>query len=826
MRGATARVSTDPLSPPPRLCQDAVRIKTSGPSPADVAAVRLIPVRDRAIGGRGKADALNVKAAPWRWVPPTVAGAAFVGAEPRWAALPETSAVHLLRLIRERDWTSAAYAGDGAPPLKLSFFRDTGQGAAPAWPGYRALVSVATDSDGTSYGPEHWVDLPRPGPPTHAADHLAGGTHGGHHRSKRAAPPPGRPGDVGHNQVFDALFKAYEQRLPDAALEQLAVEGWADRTAHEYDCPADSLLHVSHVLTPTRAAPLRVLADSAPVAVAIFFSLGFLGAALALGIFRRRTGMPTDIQEAIEFAQSKGKARKEGTTGVTFAMVAGADATLDEVRFVVDFLKDPTAYAAQGAVPPKGILLEGGPGTGKTLIAKAVAGEAGVPFYQMSGSEFVEAIVGVGAARVRDLFKRARVQGEPCIIFVDEIDAVGVRRAEGGRRASEEREQTLNQLLSELDGFTPGCGVVFFAATNRSDLLDPALLRPGRFDRRIEVGLPDARGRLAVLKVHAATRAIAPSVDLQQLALDTPGLSGAELANVLNEAALAACRRQAAAVEQGDVDTALDRILFGLKRPPLPARLPTRASMAAHEAGIGVVSEALRREAAAAGATPRVEAVERVSIVPRGDSWSRTVLARRGEDAYFAVTRGRVRDRLAVLVAGHAAEAELGGATGPSTYAQKTGALAKAGALAEKAAGEYGLGDPKKPPPSYAAAAPGGPAAVVASKYQVAAASLDTDAFGGAPPRGAGFQPGDAAGDAARLEAWGLVRAAYARARALVRAHAAAVAAVRDALLADGDVSGDELRAMMDAHPPRAPRGGGAARAARAARAFGGGADT
>jgi ATP-dependent metalloprotease FtsH len=655
--------------------------------------------------------------------------------------------------------------------------------------------------DGT-FGAPAWVDLPVAGPPTYTHDALAGGTHGGAYRAKRAAPPPGRLADIGYNQVFDALYRAYEERLAPEAVETLAAHGWVDRAAHPYDCPADARLLVEHVLVPTPPAPLRVLRDRAPVALAIFFSLGFLGAALALGIFRRRKGMPTDIQEAIEFAQSKGRARREGTTGVTFDMVAGADATLDEVRFVVDFLKDPAAYAASGAVPPKGILLEGGPGTGKTLIAKAVAGEAGVPFYQMPGSEFVEAIVGVGAARVRDLFKRARVQNEPCIVFVDEIDAVGTRRAEGDRRPNEEREQTLNQLLSELDGFAPGSGVVFIAATNRSDLLDPALLRPGRFDRRITVGLPDARGRLAVLKVHAAKRPLSPAVDLQQLALDTPGLSGAELANVINEAALCTARRGGDAVDQADVDLALDRILFGLRRAPLPDRLKPRLHMAAHEAGVAIVSEALRRDAAAAGHPPRNEAVERVSIAPRGDSWSRTVLARGVEADYFAVTRGRLRARLAVLLAGHAAEAELC-PDGASTYAVQTAALARARTLATRAVGEYGLLSPGvKPPPAYAPVVGSGVAVVVTSKYQTAALSLDTDAFQGVPPRGAGFQSPDPDSDAQRRAAWALVRGAWARARRVVRENGAAAVALRDALLEREDVSGDEVRALMAAHPP------------------------
>ena len=761
-----------------------------------------MPVRNMAPGGRSKSDIFNIEFHDYKWVPESVAGPGFSGGvAPAWSRLPRKSPLDLWAGIRRRDWTSDVFDA-AAPPWSLSLYRDAGRVCGPSWPGYRVVVrEAAPGSPPGTWGEPCWVDLPRPGLPTYTADALAGGTHGGLYRTKRTAPTPGRPSDIGFNQIFDALYRAYEERLSPAALNELAAQGWVDRNKHVYDCPADSLLHIHHVLTPTPPAPLRDFIDRAPVAFAIFFSLGFLGAALAAGIFRRRKGMPTDIQEAIEFAQSKGRARKEGTTGVTFDMVAGADATLDEVRFVVDFLKDPSAYAARGAVPPKGILLEGGPGTGKTLIAKAVAGEAGVPFYQMSGSEFVEAIVGVGAARVRDLFRRARVQNEPCIVFVDEIDAVGTRRAEGDRRPNEEREQTLNQLLSELDGFAPGCGVVFFAATNRSDLLDPALLRPGRFDRRITVGLPDARGRLAVLRVHAARRPLDETVDLSQLALDTPGLSGAELANVLNEAALVAARRSGTSISQADVDAAVDRILYGLRRAPLPDRLRPRRHMAAHEAGTALVSEVLRRSATAAGRAPVVESVERVSIAPRGGSWSRTVLARGVEETYFAVTRGRLRARLAVLLAGHAAEAELC-EDGPSTYAYNTGALERARALAERVVGEYALLRPSAPP-SYARGVPSIEArAVVTSKYQTAALSLDNDVFGGAPPLGAGFQPPDPAIDAQRRAAWAIVRGAWLYARRVIRANRGAADALTAALLEREDVSGDEVRDIMAAHPP------------------------
>lgn len=353
----------------------------------------------------------------------------------------------------------------------------------------------------------------------------------------------------------------------------------------------------------------------------------------------------------------------QGKTNVTFKDVAALGSVVEELEEVVAFLKDPKRFNSVGARPPKGLLLEGGPGVGKTLIAKAVAGEAGVPFYSMSGSEFVEIIVGVGAARVRDLFKRARVNA-PCLIFVDEIDAMGGKRAPAMMRGNEEREQTLNQLLTEMDGFTPDTGVIFIGATNRADLLDPALLRPGRFDRKVTVLKPTTQGRADILRVHAKKIKLNPEVDLDQLARDLPGLSGAELANVLNEAALCALRR-GGTPEEGvcvpDVYAAVDRIQQGIERTALGKHLPVVRRLACHEAGHALVATMLRQQ------NHLLEPVERVSIQPRGDEWTRTLYLRGDDETYCMSTRARMLDRLKVMLAGRAAEEVM--YTDPSTHA-------------------------------------------------------------------------------------------------------------------------------------------------------------
>ncbi|MCS6857803.1 MAG: ATP-dependent zinc metalloprotease FtsH [Sandaracinaceae bacterium] len=331
---------------------------------------------------------------------------------------------------------------------------------------------------------------------------------------------------------------------------------------------------------------------------------------------------------------------------VTFDDVAGIDEAKAELMEVVSFLKNPQAYQALGARPPKGVLLVGPPGTGKTLLARAVAGEAGVPFFAISGSEFVQMFVGVGAARVRDLFEQAKERA-PCIVFIDELDAIGRSRAGigAGSMAHEEREQTLNQLLVEMDGFDASSGVVILAATNRPEILDPALLRAGRFDRQVVVDRPDVRGRKAILEVHARKIKLGPDVDLELIAKRTPGMAGADLANVVNEAAIAATRRGASQVEARDFEEAVDRIQLGLKKQGRVMSPAERKRIAYHEAGHALVALNLKH----------ADPVHRITIIPRSIGALGATLQLPTEDRNM-LTQAELEDRIAVMLGGRAAE--------------------------------------------------------------------------------------------------------------------------------------------------------------------------
>jgi len=328
---------------------------------------------------------------------------------------------------------------------------------------------------------------------------------------------------------------------------------------------------------------------------------------------------------------------------VTFKDVAGVDEAKEELREVVEFLRDPEQFSKLGAKIPKGVLLMGPPGTGKTLLGRAVAGEAGVPFLTISGSDFVEMFVGVGASRVRDLFENAR-RLAPCIVFVDEIDAVGRHRGAGLGGGHDEREQTLNQLFVEMDGFEASSGIIVMAATNRPDVLDPALLRPGRFDRHITVGLPDINGREAILKIHAAGKIMAPDVDLKVIARGTPGFSGADLANLVNEAALLAGRAQKEAVEMIDFKKAKDRVLMGVEKKGLVMNEREKEVVAYHEAG----------HAIAAKMTPGSDPVHKVTIIPRGRALGVTMQLPL-EDRYL-MSKSFALGQLVILMGGRAAE--------------------------------------------------------------------------------------------------------------------------------------------------------------------------
>jgi len=359
----------------------------------------------------------------------------------------------------------------------------------------------------------------------------------------------------------------------------------------------------------------------------------------------RRMGGGQGIGGMMSIGKSKAKVYVETDTKVTFQDVAGVDEAKTELQEVIDFLKDPKGYGSLGARMPKGILLVGPPGTGKTLLARAVAGEAGVPFYSISGSEFVEMFVGVGAARVRDLFEQAR-QAAPAIIFIDELDALGRARGAGNiQGGNDEREQTLNQLLSELDGFDPSEGVVLLSATNRPEILDPALLRAGRFDRQVLVDRPDREGRVQILKVHMKNIVLAPDMELDDIAALTTGFSGADLANLVNEAALLATRRRGEAVTKDDLTNAIERIVAGLEKSNRLINPRERKIVAYHEMGHALVSMAL----------PGVDEVHKVSIIPRGIGALGYTIQRPTEDR-FLMTEAELRDKIAVLMGGRAAE--------------------------------------------------------------------------------------------------------------------------------------------------------------------------
>jgi cell division protease FtsH len=429
----------------------------------------------------------------------------------------------------------------------------------------------------------------------------------------------------------------------------------------------------SEGVDPGIVAPIVGSIDWGAIGLTVILPIVLLGALFYFLFFRAARGAGT---QAFNFSKSRARLTLDKRPEVTFADVAGAEEAKEEVQEIVEFLKFPQKFQALGGRIPRGVLLVGPPGTGKTLLAKAIAGEARVPFYSISGSEFVEMFVGVGAARVRDLFEQAK-RNAPCLIFIDEIDAVGRHRGAGLGGGHDEREQTLNQILAEMDGFDTNANVIVMAATNRPDILDPALLRPGRFDRHVVIDLPDIKGRKAILEVHAKGKALAKEVDLETLAKETPGFSGADLANVINEAAILAARRNRKDITLKELEDAADRTIAGPERKSRIISPKEKQIIAYHESGHALTARML----------PNADPVHKVSIVARGimGGWTRYLPT---EDRHLW-TKSQFEDRLAVNLGGRVAEEITFGEI--TTGAQHD--LEEATKLAREMVTQYGMSE-------------------------------------------------------------------------------------------------------------------------------------
>ncbi|HGY5556671.1 MAG TPA: ATP-dependent zinc metalloprotease FtsH [Prochlorococcus sp.] len=453
--------------------------------------------------------------------------------------------------------------------------------------------------------------------------------------------------DQGTAQVVESDGRRAEVNLaPDKDLLKLLTE-------HNVDI----------AVQPTRQASAWQQA-----AGSLIFPLLLLGGLFFL--FRRAQG-GSGGNPAMSFGKSKARVQMEPSTQVTFSDVAGIEGAKLELTEVVDFLKNPDRFTAVGAKIPKGVLLVGAPGTGKTLLAKAVAGEAAVPFFSISGSEFVEMFVGVGASRVRDLFEQAK-KNAPCIVFIDEIDAVGRQRGAGLGGGNDEREQTLNQLLTEMDGFEGNTGIIIVAATNRPDVLDAALLRPGRFDRQVVVERPDYTGRLQILKVHARDKTLAKDVDLDKVARRTPGFTGADLANLLNEAAILAARRELTEVSNDEISDAIERVMAGPEKKDRVISDRRKRLVAYHEAGHALVGALM----------PDYDTVQKISIIPRGQAGGLTFFTpseERMESGLYS--RAYLQNQMAVALGGRVAEEIVYGedevTTGASNDLQQVAQVAR-----------------------------------------------------------------------------------------------------------------------------------------------------
>lgn len=444
----------------------------------------------------------------------------------------------------------------------------------------------------------------------------------------------------------EMIFSEFIAKLDAGSVEEVVItENYVTGRLRDGKKFKTYLAEYPDLVKDLKAKGVKITAkppDQNPWYVNFFFSWGPIIFLVLIWIFFMRQ-MQTGGNKALSFGKSKAKLMSDKAVKITFADVAGIEEAKEEVQEVIDFLKSPQKFSKLGGKIPKGVLLVGAPGTGKTLLAKAIAGEAGVPFFSISGSDFVEMFVGVGASRVRDLFEQAK-KSAPCIIFIDEIDAVGRHRGAGIGGGHDEREQTLNQLLVEMDGFEGNAGVIILAATNRPDVLDPALLRPGRFDRQVVVPVPDVKGRLEIIKVHTKNIPLDENVKLEVIARGAPGFTGADLANLVNEAALLAARKSKSNVDMSDFEFAKDKVLMGVERKSMIISDSEKKNTAYHEAG----------HTLAAKLTPGTDPIHKVSIIPRGRALG--VTQQLPIDDRYTYSEDYLLKALTVLLGGRAAE--------------------------------------------------------------------------------------------------------------------------------------------------------------------------
>jgi len=421
--------------------------------------------------------------------------------------------------------------------------------------------------------------------------------------------------------------------------------------------------------------PVKTAGPGIGIAGNLILPILLIGGLILLA--RRSNSMPGGPGQAMQFGKTKARFAMEAETGVKFDDVAGVNEAKQDLQEVVTFLKQPERFTSVGAQIPKGVLLVGPPGTGKTLLAKAIAGEADVPFFSLSGSEFVEMFVGVGASRVRDLFKKAK-ENSPCLVFIDEIDAVGRQRGAGIGGGNDEREQTLNQLLTEMDGFEGNSGIIIIAATNRPDVLDSALMRPGRFDRQVSVDAPDIKGRLSILKVHSKNKKLDASLSLESIARRTPGFTGADLANLLNEAAILTARRRKESISLKEVDDAVDRIIAGMEGQPLTDGKSKRL-IAYHEVGHALIGTLVKEH----------DPVQKVTVIPRGQAQGLTWFS--PDDDQMLISRAQLRARIMGALGGRAAEDVVFGRAEVTTGAG--GDIQQVASMARQMVTRFGMSD-------------------------------------------------------------------------------------------------------------------------------------